>query len=151
MSSKEDMPNVAMLSTMWYATTLTGEKTQVSFIESIPELEAAPDSITGTALDIDYEFSQPGKRKAEDIEITAYYTYTQHKRLQALNKDTSYYWFFKNPDSSAPDGEEPLVRYFQGKIRTTIDEVSDEDWIKNKIKLYKETAVEESYGFPTTA
>lgn len=146
----EDTPNITMLSTLWYSETLAGDKTQVSFVEEIPQLESAPDSITGSALDIDYEFSQPGKRKAEEIEIPVYYTHTQHKRLRALDKDKEYYWFVKLPDSSVKGEEngEPLVMYFQGKIRIAIGDLSDEDWIKDNIKLYKTTEVKESYGFP---
>lgn len=147
----EEAPNTTILSTLWYSETLTGEKTQVSFIEEIPQLESAPDSITGSALDIDYEFSQPGKRKAEDIEIPIYYTRTQHKRLKNLDKNKNYFWFVRLPESTVEeDGEEPLVMYFQGKIRIAIGDLSDEDWIKDNIKLYKTTEVKESDGFPKT-
>ena len=143
-----ETPDVTTLTKMWYSTTLTGERTQVSFTEEIPELESAPEAITATVLDLDYELSQPGIRKAETIEIPVLYTQTQHQRLKALDSDTEYFWFFQLPNATAVTANTPLVRYFKGKIRVTMDAISPEEFIKDKVTLYKTSAVSESVGFP---
>ena len=144
-------PDVSTLTKVWYATTLTGDKTQVSFTTEIPELESVPDAITASVLDLDYELAQPGIRKAETIEIPVLYTHTQHKRLKQLNPDTEYYWFFQLPDATAETTGKPLVRYFTGKIRIGLDTISPEEFIKDKVTLYKTSAVSESDGFPSAS
>lgn len=144
-----ETPDVTTLTKVWYAETLTGEKTQVSFTEEIPELEEAPDAITATVLDCDYELSQPGIRKASKIEIPVLYTHTQHKRLRGLDKDKEYYWFFELPESTAETKGKQLVRYLTGKARISMDTLSPEEYIKDKLTIYKTSAVEENEGFPT--
>ena len=88
-----ETPDVSTLTKVWYSETKIGERTQVSFTSEIPQLEQAPDAITATVLDLDYELAQPGIRKAETIEIPILYTHTQHKRLRELDKDKEYFWF----------------------------------------------------------
>lgn len=144
-----ETPDVSTLTKVWYSETKTGERTQVSFTEEIPELESVPDAITATVLDLDYELSQPGIRKAETIEISVLYTHTQHKRLKNLDKNKEYYWWFELPESTAETEGKPLVRYFTGKLRITMDTITPEEYIKDKLTLYKTSAVEESDGFPT--
>ena len=146
-TTEETMPSASTLTKVFYAETLTGEKTQVAFVEEIPALEEAPDQITGKALDLDYEFTAPGIRKASTIELPVYYTHTQHKKLRDL-QDKNLYWFFQNPASTAPADSDPLVRYFQGIMKLTTDKVSAGEFIKDKMTIYKNTAVEESEGFP---
>ncbi len=145
----EKAPDVTTLTKMWYSESLTGERTQVSFTEEIPELEESPDAITATVLDLDYELSQPGIRKASQIEIPILYTHTQHKRLKALDKDKEYYWFFELPEATAETAEKPLVRYLTGKMRITMDTISPEEFIKDKMTIYKTSEVKENEGFPT--
>lgn len=145
---EETTPDVSTLTKVWYSDTEKGQRTQVSFTEEIPELESAPDAITATVLDLDYELSQPGIRKAENIEIPVLYTHTQHKRLKALDKNKEYYWWFELPEATAETPGKPLVRYFTGKIRITMDTISPEEFIKDKITLYKTSEVKESEGFP---
>jgi hypothetical protein len=144
-----EIPDVSTLTKVWYSETKVGERTQVSFTSEIPQLEQAPDAITATVLDLDYELAQPGIRKAETIEIPILYTHTQHKRLRELDKDKEYFWFFELPESTAQTKGKPLVRYFTGKIRITLDTITPEEFIKDKMSLYKTSAVEENEGFPT--
>lgn len=144
-----ETPDVSTLTKVWYAETLTGEKTQVSFTEEIPELEEAPESITATVLDLDYELSQPGIRKAGTIEIPVLYTHTQHKRLGNLDKNKEYYWFFELPEATAETEGKPLVRYLTGKARISMDAIAPEEFIKDKLTIYKTSDVKESDGFPT--
>lgn len=145
-----ETPDVTTLTKVWYSTSLTGARTQVSFTEEIPELEQAPDAITATVLDLNYELSQPGIRKAENIEIPVLYTHTQHQRLRALDEDTEYYWFFELPEATNKGGN-PLVRYLKGKLRLTMDTISPEEFIKDKLTIYKTSAVTESEGFPSAS
>ena len=147
--AKGETPHVTTLTKVWYSETLNGEKTQVSFTEEIPELEEAPEAITATVLDLDYELSQPGIRKASQIEIPVLYTHTQHKRLRALDKDKEYYWFFELPEATAEAECKALVRYLTGKMRLSMDTIAPEEFIKDKLIIYKTSAVEESEGFPT--
>lgn len=145
---EEKMPDLATLSTLWYADTLKGEKTQISLCESIPALEEAPEQKTGSAVDIDYEFSRPGKIKAGTIEIPVFYTHTQHKRLKAIEKQNKYF-FVKYPDNTAETNGSPLVKTFQGSLVVVGDDLADDDWIKDKVTIYRTSKVTESDGFPT--
>lgn len=142
-----EMPDISKWVKVFYSETKTGERKQVAFAEEVPPLEEAPDAVTGSALDLDYEFSQPGIRKAGTIEIPIYYTYTQHKTLRAL-KDKNLYWFFQNPAHTAPDGS-PLVRTLQGKMFITMDTASVGEYLKDKMTIYKSSDIEETDGFPT--
>lgn len=146
----EDMPKLATLSKMYFSESEdgTGAK-QICLCEGIPQLEEPPEAITGSAVDIDYEFSQPGKTKAGDIELSVYYTHTQHKWMKELDKKSGYF-FVKHPENTAPEGEEPLLRKFGGSMVTIPGELTDEDWLKDVIKIYRNTAVTESYDkFPS--
>ena len=58
------IPKVSTLSTLWYASTLTGEKTQVAYVQEIPPLKSAKEPITYNALDLDEEQQAKGTRKA---------------------------------------------------------------------------------------
>lgn len=97
----DQMPDISKWVKVWYSETKIGERTQIAFTEKVPALEEAPDAVTGSALDLDYEFSVPGIKKASNIELDIYFTHTQHKKLRNLmNKDL--YWFFQNPAHTAP-------------------------------------------------
>ncbi len=145
-----ELPDLSTLSTLYYSETKDGEKTQICLAEEIPALEEAAEQVTGSAVDIDYEFSRPGKIKAGTIEIPVYYTHTQHKRLKAIERKELYF-FRKYPDSTAPNGEKPLVQMFRGSLVVIGDTLTDNEWIKDKITIYRSTAVEEMYGLPEQA
>lgn len=144
----DEMPDISKWAKVYYSETLTGERTQVAFVEEIPQLEESPEPITGTCLDLDYEFSQPGIKKTTQIEMPIYFTHTQHKKLRSL-KDKKLYWFFQNPAHTVKTGMEPLVRYLQGKMYITMDTATVGEFLKDKITIYKSSDLEESDGFPT--
>ena len=147
-TTADQMPDISKWVKVWYADTKTGERTQIAFVEKIPKLEEAPDAVTGSALDLDYEFSTPGIKKASNIELDIYFTQTQHKILRNLmNKNL--FLFFQNPAHTAPAGSQPLVRTIQGQMFTTMGEVSVGEYLKETITIYKSSDVEESDGFPT--
>ncbi|MDO4282347.1 MAG: hypothetical protein Q4D02_01810 [Clostridia bacterium] len=151
MNEETKSPDVSTYTKVYYSETLTGERTQVSFTEEIPALEEAPEQITASVLDLDYELSRPGIRKAGTIEIPILFTHTQHKRLRDLDKSKEYYWFFQLPENTAETTGKPLVRYCKGTSRLTMDTISVGEFLKDKLTIYKTTAVEETDGFPTVA
>ncbi len=142
-----ELPKLSTLSKLYFAETETGDRTYISLTESIPALEEAPEQITGSAVDIDYEFSAPGKTKAGTIEVPVYYTHTQHKWLKEIERVDGYF-FVQYPESTAPDGETPLIKEFQGSLVTVGDELADDDWIKDTVSIYRTSAVTEMYEFP---
>lgn len=146
----DEMPDVSTLSKMYFSETKEAtDVTQICLTEEIPALEEAPEQVTGSAVDIDYEFSRPGKIKAGTIEVPVYYTHKQHKWLKEIEKKDGYF-FVKYPDSTAPKEENPLVKIFQGSLVTVGDALSDEEWIKDIVTIYRSTKVEESYEkFPS--
>lgn len=147
---EQETPNVSTLTKVYYATDKKGtDKKQVMFTEEIPPLEEAPEQITAQVLDLEYELAQPGIRKASSIELPVLYTHKQHKELSALDKNKDYYWFFELPQSTVPESGKSLVRYLKGKMRLTMDTISVGEFLKDKLTIYKNSAVEESEGFPT--
>lgn len=144
-----ELPDTSKWAKVFCSETLTGERTQVAYVEEIPKLEEAPDQITGSCLDLDYEFSKPGIKKAGTIEMPIYYTHSQHKKLRGMmNKNL--YWFFQNPAHTASSGTEPLVRYLQGEMFITMDTATVGEFLKDAMTIYKASDLEESEGFPTT-
>lgn len=141
-------PDVSTLTKLYYSATLTGNKTQVAYTKEIPELEEAPEQITETVLDLDYEIAQPGIKKASTIEIPILFTHTQHKALRAL-KNKQLYWFFQLPENTAEIAGKPLTRYLQGKSILTMNTISVGEFLQDKLTIYKSSDVEESDGFPT--
>ncbi len=143
---KEMMPDLATLSKVYFSESEEGtDAKQICLIaDTIPALEEAPEQITGSAVDIDYEFSRPGKVKASTIELSVYYTHKQHKWLKEIERRNGYF-FVKHPESTAPEGEEPLLRRFAGSLVTVVGELPDEDWIKDTVTIYKTSKVDELY------
>ena len=148
----DEMPDVSTLTKMYFSKDEEGtDVTQICLTESIPALEEAPEQITGSAVDIDYEFSRPGKVKAGTIEVPVYYTHKQHKWLKEIERQDGYF-IVVYPKNTAPAGEKPLVKKFQGSLVTVGDELSDEEWIKDTVTIYRTSKVEESYeDFPPSA
>jgi hypothetical protein len=142
-----EIPEVSTLTKVYYSETKTGERTQVAFTEEIPALEEAPEQITATVLDLDYEIARPGVKKAGTIEIPVLFTHTQHKKLREL-KGKDLYWFFELPVNTAEVSGKPLVRYLKGNCILTMDAITAGEFLKDKLTIYKTGDVEESDGFP---
>ena len=81
-----ETPDVSTLTKVYYAESKTGERIQVAFAEEIPALEEAPEQITATVLDLDYEIARPGLKKAGTIEIPILFTHTQHKKIKRIKR-----------------------------------------------------------------
>lgn len=144
------IPKVSTLSTLWYASTLTGEKTQVAYVQEIPPLKSAKEPITYNALDLDEEQQAKGTRKAETLTIPILFTEEQHDGLKALSdSDEEYYWFIKLPDSTAKTSGKPLVFYFSGACDLGLDTIAIDDMLKENLTIYRSSKVDETKGFPT--
>lgn len=147
-TQKIEMPDISTLTKLYFAETKTGERKQICFTEELPAIEEAPEPITGSAVDIDYEFSRPGKVKAGTIEVPVYYTYTQHKWLKSIERKEGYF-FEQYPENTAPDGENPLIKMFQGSLVVVGDAITVDEFLKDKVTIYRTTKPEEMYEFPT--
>lgn len=143
-------PKTSTLTKLYHATTKTGERSQVAFIQSIPEFLTAPEPITYSALDIDDERQVEGRKKAETLEIELLFTESQYDELKELADDkTNEYWFIQLPDSAATTTGKALTWYFQATCFIGMSEIAIDDMLKAKLTLYRNSAIEESKGFPT--
>lgn len=145
-------PQVSTLTTLWYATSLYGEKTQIAYVQSIPQLQSAREAITYGALDLVEEQQAKGSRKAETNEIEILYTEQQHKTLKELaDSDESYFFFVKYPDSTINEEADSLVMYFSGAVDLSNKEIEIDGMLSDTLTIYRDSAVSESYGFPTNS
>lgn len=143
-------PKTSTLTKVFYADTLEGEKTQLAYVQSIPEFLTAPEPITYSALDIDDERQTEGRKKAETMEIEFLYTEEQYDSLKTIEKaKTNGYWFIQLPEVTAKEVGKPLTWYFQGTIFVGMSEIAIDDMLKSKVTIYRSSGVEESKGFPT--
>lgn len=143
-------PQSTINTTLWYSETLTGTKTQIANVQSIPQLKTVKDGISWGALDDDEEHMAKGRRPAETKEMTVLYTEQQHKTLKALaDSDKSYYFFVKLPDSTVDQESDSLVFYFSASIDLANAEIAIDDMLQDTLTLYVDSNVLESYGFPT--
>ena len=144
-----DTPYSTILSKLYYSETKTGEKTQVAYVQEIPEFDPAPEGIEWSALDTDYTGQVPGRRSADAIAIPVLFTEEQHDELKALDKTKDYYWFIVLPEETASQTGKPLCFSFQAKARLGMAALSIDEMLQETLTLYKSTEVEESKGLPT--
>ena len=146
-----DTPYSTMLSKLYYSETLEGEKTQVAYVQEIPDFDPAPEGIEWNALDTDYTGQVPGRRSADAIAVPVLFTEEQHDELKALDKTKDYYWFILLPEETASQTGKPVCFYFQAKVRLGMNALAVDEMLQETLTLYKSTAVEESKGLPTTS
>ena len=65
MAENETTPQVAMKAEVSFATTLTGEKTKIGYVQKVGQLKTLKEGQTYSALDLDEERMAKGKRKAD--------------------------------------------------------------------------------------
>lgn len=152
MDEKEEvMPNIGLKTTLWLATDLKSEKSQVGWIDGedgIPALEEAPEPIKKKILDLDYEVTSPGVKTTSQVTVPVLYTEKQHKILKAM-EGKKLYAFLKYPDETAEETGKPLVKYFTCMIKVIDDTKTVENYLRDNLVLYRSGEVLESYGFPT--
>lgn len=142
-------PKTSTLTKLYYSESLGGAKTQVGFVQSIPEFLTAPEPITYSAIDIDDERQAPGRKKAENLEIEFLYQESQYDAIKALETaGTNVYWFIQLPDATAETSGKPLTWYFQGTCFLGMSEIAIDDMLKSKLTIYRSSAISESKGFP---
>ena len=142
-------PKTSTLTKVYFSDTLDGARTQLAYVQSIPEFLTAPEPITYSALDIDDERQTEGRKKAETMEIEFLYTEEQYDTLKAVETEkTNGYWFIQLPEVTAKETGKPLTWYFQGTIFVGMSEITIDDMLKSKVTIYRNSAIEESKGFP---
>lgn len=145
-------PKSSTLTKLYYAETKTGERTQVGYVQSIPEFLTAPEPITYSALDIEDERQTAGRKKAENLEIEFLYRESQYDAIKAIETaKTEVYWFIQLPEETAETTGQPLTWNFKGTCFLGMSEIAIDDMLKSKLTIYRSSAIEESKGFPSAS
>ena len=148
-------PKTSTMTKLFHADTLEnlkteGTRTQVAFVQSIPEFLKAPEGITYSALDIPDERQAEGRQKAENLEIEILFKEDQYDELKALQTaKTNGYWAIQLPEDTAAQQGKPLTWYFTGTCYIGMSEIAIDDMLKSKLTIYRSSEITESKGFPT--
>lgn len=149
-TTNEQTPKASTLTKIYYADTKNGERTQIGYVQSIPEFLTPPEAITYSALDIDDERQVKGRKKAESLEIEFLYRESQYKQIKQLETDnTEVYWFIQLPEETAETEGNPLTWNFKGTCCIGMSEIAVDDMLKSKLTIYRNSEIEETEGFPT--
>ena len=142
-------PQVAMKAEVSYATTLTGDRTKIGYVQKIGQLKALKEGQTYSALDLDEERMAKGKRKAEAVDIEMLFIQEVHKAMGVIaDADTEIYLFVKYPESTASVASKPLVQTVKCTIDIAGQEMNDGDFIKDTMRVFKNSKVVETDGYP---
>ncbi len=145
-------PQVLMKAEVSYATTLIGEKTKIGYVQKVGQLKTLKEGQTYSALDLDEERMAKGKRKAEAVDIEMLFIQETHKTIKAIaDADTSIYLFVKYPESTAKTKDKPLVQTVKCTVDIAGQELSDGDFIKDTMRVFKESETVETDGYPIEA
>lgn len=142
-------PQVAMKMKVSYATTLTGDKTDIAYCTKIGQLKSLKEGQAWSSLELDEERNASGKRKAETTDVEMYFIHEQHKSLKALaDADTEIYLFFQCPETTASEKGKPLTFSLKGTIDIAGNEVEDGDFLKDTMRIFRNSALVETDGYP---
>ena len=145
-------PQVAMKAEVSYSTTLTGSKTTIGYVQKVGQLKTLKEGQTYSALDLDEERMAKGKRKAETVDIEMLFIQETHKSIKAIaDADTSIFLFVKYPETTASVANKPLVQTIKCTVDIAGQELNDGDFIKDTMRVYKESDTVETDGYPTTS
>ena len=146
---KATKPQVAMKAEVSYATSLTGDKTKIGYVQKVGQLKTLKEGQTYSALDLDEERMAKGKRKAETVDIGMMFIQEEHKAMGVIaDADTEIYLFVKYPESTASVANKPLVQTVKCTIDIAGQEISDGDFIKDTMRVFKNSKVVETDGYP---
>lgn len=149
---KVTTPQVAMKAQVSYATTLTGEKTLIAYVQKVGQLKTLKEGQTYSALDLDEERTAAGKRKSESTDVEMMFIQEQHKTLKALaDADTPLYLFIQFPERTASIVGKPLTFSMKGTIDIAGNEIEDGDFIKDTMRIFRSSALVETDGYPTVS
>lgn len=142
-------PQVAMKAEVSYATTLTGARTKIGYVQKVGQLKTLKEGQTYSALDLDEERMAKGKRKAEAVDIEMLFIQEVHKAMGVIaDADTEIYLFVKYPESTASVASKPLVQTVKCTIDIAGQEMNDGDFIKDTMRVFKNSKVVETDGYP---
>ncbi len=145
-------PQIAMKAEVSYATTLTGDKTSIGYVQKVGQLKTLKEGQTYSALDLEEERMAKGKRKAETVDIEMLFIQETHKAIKAIaDADTPIYLFVKYPETTASVAEKPLVQTVKCTVDIAGQELNDGDLIKDTMRVYKESKTVETDGYPTAS
>ena len=131
-------PKVSTMTKVSYATTRTGEKTQIGYVQSVSEFLTAPEEITYSA-----------RRKTQAVEIPFLYTESQWDELRAVETaGTEIFIFLQLPNDTANTANKPVVFNFKATIALGMDQIEIDNMLQSKIKIYRSSAIEETKGYP---
>lgn len=148
-STAKTTPQIAMKTELSYSTTLTGDRIKIGYVQKIGQLKALKDGQTYSALDLDEERMAKGKRKAEAVDIETMFIQETHKTMTGIaDADTEIYLFLKYPESTASVAGKPLVQTVKCTIDIAGQEVNDGDFIKDTMRVFKNSKVVETDGYP---
>lgn len=142
-----DTPTTSTMSKVFYGATKTA-RTQVAYVQNVPEFLKPPEGVNYSALDIPDERMAPGRIKAESLEIEILFTQENYQALKAQNGKKNF-WFIQLPEATAKTATKPLTWTFEATSYIGIGELSIDDMIKAKITLYRSGEIVETEGFPT--
>lgn len=146
---KTTTPQVAMKSKVSYSTTLTGNKKDIGYVQKVGQLKTLKEGQTYSALDLDEERTAKGKRKAETVDIEMMFIQETHKSIKAIaDADTTIYLFLEYPETTASVANKPLVQTVKCTVDIAGQEMNDGDFIKDTMRVYKESKVVETDGYP---
>ena len=142
-------PQVAMKAEVSYATTLTGNRTKIGYVQKVGQLKTLKEGQTYSALDLDEERMAKGKRKAEAVDIEMMFIQEVHKAMGVIaDADTEIYLFLKYPDTTASVASKPLVQTVKCTIDIAGQGMNDGDFIKDTMRVFKNSKVVETDGYP---
>lgn len=148
-TAKTTTPQIAMKAELSYSTTLTGDRIKIGYVQKIGQLKALKDGQTYSALDLEEERMAKGKRKAEAVDIETMFIQETHKTMTGIaDADTEIYLFLKYPESTASVAGKPLVQTVKCTIDIAGQEVNDGDFIKDTMRVFKNSKVVETDGYP---
>lgn len=146
---KTTTPQVAMKAKVSYATTLTGDRTSIGYVQKVGQLKTLKEGQTYSALDLDEERMAKGKRKAETVDVEMMFIQETHKSIKAIaDADTTIFLFVEYPETTASVDNKPLVQTVKCTVDIAGQEMSDGDFIKDTMRVYKESPVVETDGYP---
>lgn len=144
-------PKASTLTKLYYADAkVTGTRSQVIYVQEIPALKGAAETINYNALEFASERSEKGSKTAETVTIPVLYEETQHTALKELaDSNAVKHWFVKYPDTTATTTNKPLVRHFTASIDLEGDTISIGNMLQDNMTLYINSDVDESLDFPS--
>lgn len=145
-------PEILKKAKVSYSTTLTGAKIDIGYVQKIGQLKTLKEGVSYSAVDLDEERMASGKRKAETVDIETMFIHDMHDKLKTIAEaETQIYLFVRYPEVTAKTAGKPLVQSVKCTIDIAGQELSDGDFIKDTIRVFKQSNVVETEDYPTTS